>query len=221
MFGVLLVKDEAGKLGYLRGFSGSLAGQWQLPGFVPPLFDMGAREAVWPAAVAELADLSKQLQCLHEEAAERGFRQRIAELPATPNTSERKREKRQLQEANRDVERRCRDLKQRRTARSCAVFAELLGHYVLPNALGERGGLPQLFTPKPPPGGAGDCAAPKLLAWAYRARLQPLAVAEFWWGASPKGGSRASGTYYAACSNKCGPVLGYMMQGLGGAPARG
>ena len=30
------------------------------------------------------------------------------------------------------------------------------------------------------------CAAPKLLQYAYRNGWQPLAMAEFWWGDSPK-----------------------------------
>ena len=40
MFGVLVVQDAEGKLGYLSGFSGKLAGSNDHPGFVPPVFDM-------------------------------------------------------------------------------------------------------------------------------------------------------------------------------------
>ena len=40
MFGVLVVQDAAGKLGYLSGVSGKLAGSNDHPGFVPPVFDM-------------------------------------------------------------------------------------------------------------------------------------------------------------------------------------
>lgn len=40
MFGVLVVEDAGGKLGYLSGFSGKLAGSNDHPGFVPPVFDM-------------------------------------------------------------------------------------------------------------------------------------------------------------------------------------
>lgn len=40
MFGVLVVKDNEGKLGYLSSFSGKLAGTNEHERFVPPVFDM-------------------------------------------------------------------------------------------------------------------------------------------------------------------------------------
>ena len=40
MFGVLVVQDTEGKLGYLSAFSGKLAGSNDHPKFVPPVFDM-------------------------------------------------------------------------------------------------------------------------------------------------------------------------------------
>lgn len=40
MFGVLVVQDQAGRLGYLSAFSGKLAGTNEHPKFVPPVFDM-------------------------------------------------------------------------------------------------------------------------------------------------------------------------------------
>lgn len=39
---------------------------------------------------------------------------------------------------------------------------------------------------KTPPAGAGECAAPKLLQQAYLHHWKPIAMAEFWWGNSPK-----------------------------------
>lgn len=54
MFGVLVVADREGRIGYLRAFSGMLAGQWELPGFAPPLFDAAVRDVMWPAGQAEL-----------------------------------------------------------------------------------------------------------------------------------------------------------------------
>lgn len=39
MFGVLVVQHRSGALGYLAAFSGQLAEQNRLPGFVPPVFD--------------------------------------------------------------------------------------------------------------------------------------------------------------------------------------
>jgi len=65
-----------------------------------------------------------------------------------------------------------------------------------------------------PPAGAGDCAAPKLLQFAYENNLQPLCMAEFWWGQSPKSEIRKHGYYYPACQGKCQPILGHMLTGL-------
>jgi tRNA pseudouridine32 synthase/23S rRNA pseudouridine746 synthase len=65
-----------------------------------------------------------------------------------------------------------------------------------------------------PPGGTGDCCAPKLLQWAYSQGLKPLCMAEFWWGPSPKTEVRQHGQFYPACRGKCKPVLTWMLQGL-------
>ena len=65
-----------------------------------------------------------------------------------------------------------------------------------------------------PPGGTGDCCAPKLLQYAYQHDLKPICMAEFWWGESPKSLIRHHGQFYPACSGKCKPVLAWMLQGL-------
>lgn len=65
-----------------------------------------------------------------------------------------------------------------------------------------------------PPGGTGDCCAPKLLQYAYQHHLNPVCMAEFWWGPSPKTEIRHHGQFYPACSGKCKPVLTWMLQGL-------
>lgn len=65
-----------------------------------------------------------------------------------------------------------------------------------------------------PPGGTGDCCAPKLLQYAYGEGLRPLCMAEFWWGPSPKTEIRQHGQFYPACRGKCKPVLTWMLQGL-------
>ena len=65
-----------------------------------------------------------------------------------------------------------------------------------------------------PPGGTGECAAPKLLEYAYRNGLKPLAMGEFWYGKSPETAVRTQGRFYPSCTSKCGPLLGYMTQGL-------
>lgn len=65
-----------------------------------------------------------------------------------------------------------------------------------------------------PPGGTGDCCAPKLLQYAYQHHLKPICMAEFWWGPSPKSEVRHHGQFYPACRGKCKPVLTWMLQGL-------
>ena len=65
-----------------------------------------------------------------------------------------------------------------------------------------------------PPGGTGDCCAPKLLQYAYQKGLQPVCMAEFWWGQSTKEELRQHGNYYPACRGKCKPVLTWMLEGL-------
>ena len=65
-----------------------------------------------------------------------------------------------------------------------------------------------------PPGGTGDCCAPKLLQYAYQHGLKPVCMAEFWWGESPKSEVRQHGQFYPACRGKCKPILTWMLQGL-------
>ena len=69
-----------------------------------------------------------------------------------------------------------------------------------------------------PPGGTGDCCAPKLLQYAYKEGLKPICMAEFWWGESPKNLIRHHEQFYPACRGKCLPVLTWMLQGLEVAP---
>ena len=65
-----------------------------------------------------------------------------------------------------------------------------------------------------PPGGTGDCCAPKLLQYAFSHGLRPICMAEFWWGPSPKSEIRHHGQFYPACRGKCKPILTWMLQGL-------
>lgn len=164
MFGVLLVVAPDGTPGYLRAFSGMMAGQWVIDGWAPPAYDAAARDAVWIPGEAELYDLG----------------------------------------ADDDA----------RTARSRELLPAIQNTYHFANARGEVRALRDLFAPKEPPGGAGDCAAPKLLAQAYAQGLRPLALAEFWWGAPPRTGDRRAGSFYPACRGKCPPILAHMLGGL-------
>jgi tRNA pseudouridine32 synthase/23S rRNA pseudouridine746 synthase len=101
----------------------------------------------------------------------------------------------------------------------------LFHQYQLLNARGEVKDLvdiwqeyynrPKLLQKYPlPPGGTGDCCAPKLLQYAYQQGLNPLCMAEFWWGAATKTELRQHLNYYPACRGKCKPILTWMLQGL-------
>ncbi|HCF59932.1 MAG TPA: RNA pseudouridine synthase, partial [Myxococcales bacterium] len=54
MFGVLVVQGPNGEVGFLRAFSGMLAGRWDVEGFVGPLFDREARDSFEPAGEAQV-----------------------------------------------------------------------------------------------------------------------------------------------------------------------
>ena len=88
--------------------------------------------------------------------------------------------------------------------------------YSVHNAEGEEMSILDIFNAEGlvPPGGTGDCAAPKLLEYAYRNGLKPLAMGEFWYGLSPDTAVRTEGLFYPSCTSKCGPLLGYMTKGL-------
>ena len=93
-------------------------------------------------------------------------------------------------------------LKEERKTRSVTLQQWLFKQFRMLNARGEERDLCDLFTDtvqKTPPAGAGECAAAKLLQYAYRNGWQPLAMAEFWWGDSPKNEIRRHGYYYPAC----------------------
>ena len=110
-----------------------------------------------------------------------------------------------------------RQLREARKRRSAALQQELFAHFRMRNARGEVCDLCQIFADtdrKVPPAGAGECAAPKLLQYAYLHGLRPLAMAEFWWGCPPKNELRRQGCYYPACKEKCEPILRFMLQGL-------
>ena len=108
-------------------------------------------------------------------------------------------------------------LKQERKRRSAALQRKLFEQFRILNTRGEVKDLCELFAPTyqgAPPAGAGECAAPKLLQYAYQHQLEPIAMAEFWWGDSPKTEIRHHGYYYPACKGKCEPILHHMLQGL-------
>ena len=122
-----------------------------------------------------------------------------------------------LQTQTEDWERRISALKSERKTRSAALQQKLFEQFGMLNYRGELKNLCEIFgqtVHKTPPAGAGECAAPKLLQQAYLHGWEPIAMAEFWWGDSPKTEIRHHGHYYPACKGKCEPILQHMLQGL-------
>ena len=105
-------------------------------------------------------------------------------------------------------------LKKQRKEASDDLQRWLFSQYKMRNAQGETKDLIEIFNDyngQLPPAGSGDCCAPKLLQYAFENNLQPLCMAEFWWGASPKMEIRHHLNYYPACRGKCLPILGWML----------
>ena len=108
-------------------------------------------------------------------------------------------------------------LRNRRRNMSDELQQWLFRQYIMLNALGEERDLVDIFRDTIhaiPPAGSGDCCAPKLLQYAYKHGLEPVCMAEFWWGDSPKQEIRHHLHYYPACRSKCLPILTHMLRGL-------
>ena len=107
-------------------------------------------------------------------------------------------------------------LKAKRAKMSDELQRWIFDNSIVHNALGQTNNIWNLFQDAGliPPGGTGDCAGPKLLEYAFRNGLQPLAMGEFWYGKSPETAVRTHGHFYPSCTSKCGPLLCYMTKGL-------
>lgn len=106
------------------------------------------------------------------------------------------------------------ELTEYRKLKSFALQQRLFENYHFLNVLGIENNVLQIFKSSShgnPPAAAGECAAPKLLNYAFKNRLKPIALAEFWWGNSPKNNEREHKGFYPACKNKCRPILEYML----------
>lgn len=105
-------------------------------------------------------------------------------------------------------------LKELRKQKSAALQRLLFAEYAFLNKDKETKSLGKIFNDNPP-AGAGECAAPKLLHYAFQNDLKPIAMAEFWWGQSPKSEIRRHKQFYPSCKSKCEPILmGHMLKGL-------
>lgn len=116
-----------------------------------------------------------------------------------------------------DMEAAIEHLKAKRKHMSEQLQRQLFSLFVVHNALGESMDVATIFERRfnrLPPGGTGDCCAPKLLQYAFLHGLKPVCMAEFWVGQSPQGEVRHHGHYYPACRSKCLPLMEFMLQGL-------
>lgn len=186
MFGVLVVKSQQQELGYLAAFSGKLAGGYHHTNFVPPIFDSLTEGSFLNCGMRELSRINQEIKTL---------------------------EAIRTNESIEQIE----VLQTLRKKNSIELQQKLFDQYHFLNQAGEEKSLRTIFKENgnsKPPAGAGDCAAPKLLQYAYQHNLQPLAMAEFWWGLSPKSATWKHGHFYPACREKCAPILSHMLEGI-------
>ncbi|WP_281556377.1 RluA family pseudouridine synthase [Thalassomonas sp. RHCl1] len=271
MFGVLVVENADGKLGYLSAFSGKLANQNLLPGFVPPVFDMLAEDSFFHQGQLVINDINDQLELLEANPAIAELNLALSgELQAENDAIElyrqemiagRKSRKAQRTEAANNLneadfsilqeklsresvrdKNRLRDLKfywqervnlirqqlavltdeigqlkDKRKVLSAQLQQKLFQQYRFLNKDGAEKNLADMFRDtayQTPPAGAGECAAPKLLQYCFKWQMKPVAMAEFWWGQSPKSEIRKHKNFYGACLGKCQPILGHMLEGI-------
>ena len=265
MFGVLVVRDKDGSIGYLAAFSGLFMGSNNVDGFVPPVFDLQNPDGYFKREEAEISAINSKIKeleasaeyiaaksaleavkCAADEALD-GMRAEFAvnkvrraqlraggALTADDEATLIKAsqfEKAELKRAQRAwqakvLEKECllkifTDKKTcyvaERRRRSAALQQWLFRQFVMLDGRGRERTLLDIFKEHRgciPPAGAGECAGPKLMQYAYANSLHPLALAEFWVGESPVGEVRRDGCFYGACKSKCEPILTYMLQGL-------
>lgn len=200
MFGVLVVEQE-GKRYYLRAFSGIYNGSYHHEGFVPPVYDL--QNGYFKEEEQRIVALTETIKQCDDE-------QEIVELKALRKEKSNALQmwtfhQFRMQNANKETK----DL--------IEIFENVKSPFSEEEYIEYKTGR----TPdKPkanigiPPGGSGECCAPKLLQYAYQHNLKPLCMAEFWVGTSKQNDMRVEGNFYPSCQHKCFPILTYMMQGL-------
>ncbi|MBD0822965.1 RluA family pseudouridine synthase [Aestuariibaculum marinum] len=271
MFGVMVVKNDEGRIGYLAAFSGKLSDNNYLEGFVPPIYNTLNIDGFYKKGEAELNVLNRQIENLESATELQKAKDALKKSKALAETEikafkalmkaeKKKRNKKrdeakpvlsdeafqelfnELKEQSIGYQLRLKylkyeweqkikqaeielnnylqpiaDLKDKRAKQSSGLQKRIHQQYQFLNAEGEVKDLLDIFkdTKSPiPPAGSGECAAPKLFQYAYENGFKPIAMAEFWWGASPKSEVRKHKQFYPSCRSKCEPILGHMMQGL-------
>ena len=104
-------------------------------------------------------------------------------------------------------------LKKERKEKSNYLQQTLFSKYAFLNQQKELKNLLTIFNNPAikPPAGSGECAAPKLLQYAFANNLTPITMAEFWWGSAPNATVRHHKNYYPACQGRCKPILTHML----------
>src|SRR5690554_5946872 len=271
MFGVLVVQDQEGKLGYLSAFSGKLAGTNIHNKFVPPVFDMLTENSFFLKEEEILNGINRQIELMESDnnyvRLKSDFKQ-FSEQAAQELTDfknqlkQNKIQRRKLRENQRLIlsekdytffeedlvkqslrdkhelrvlenhwkqhldtisakvkmyEDQIENLKKERKEKSSVLQEQLFEQYSFLNQFGKYKSLKEIFGKTvfgKPPAGAGECATPKLLHFAFQQKYKPLAMAEFWWGTSPKSEVRKHKQFYPACTGKCEPILKHMLEGI-------
>ena len=108
-----------------------------------------------------------------------------------------------------------RTLSDERKALSQKLMKDIHALYHLTNFRGETRPLTEVFPSENIPTGVGECCAPKLLNYAALNGLKPLGLSEFYFGKKSKSGEKQHGQFYPACTEKCHPILGFMLCGTG------
>ena len=236
MLGVLVCRETC-----LAAFSGSVGGVSIVEGFVPPIYDLTRPDGYYREREAEISALTMRIMELdfHEEelllkSLSMEMEMEILELKNRKNNTvsiadrqfangeikrAKDRWKARIAEAEEAVslkKERIDVLKRQRAAMSDELQRWIFNQYIVYNAAGEHTSILEIFGKKGlvPPGGTGDCAAPKLLNHAFKNGLTPVAMGEFWYGKSPATAVRTHGHFYPSCTSKCGPLLSYMISGL-------
>jgi tRNA pseudouridine32 synthase/23S rRNA pseudouridine746 synthase len=271
MFGVLLVKNAQGELGFISAFSGKLAEQNHIQGFVPPVFDLLADDSFFLSEKVAINNLNEEIKALENTPELITLKQDLGVLKAehaqqlltlkVELVENRKTRKKQRQTLQNELDKTSLDrglkelaqqsvfdkwrlkeltehsqqligqlqvkvnqftdqiaaLKLQRKTLSANLQSKIFNQYQFLNQAQQPKSLLDIFADtalKTPPAGAGECAAPKLLQYAFTHQLTPLAMAEFWWGASPKSEVKKHQQYYPACMGKCQPILKHMLAGM-------
>lgn len=271
MFGVLVVEQEDGQLGYLAACSGKLAGTNNHRYFVPAIFDMLDPEGFFLKEEEQINAINRKIDEIQLSGRLKNIKQKIESL--AKEQADHLASLRKLHKANKNDRKQLRqtqvailseedykaleadlvkqsyrdqheydvakqacqsamqlledqyneefqkidDLKTERKTRSSALQNQLFDQYQFLNAKYEYKSVLSIFKDAlnlQPPAGAGECAAPKLLQYAFQNNLKPICMAEFWWGASPNSEVRRHQYFYPACRGKCEPILNHMLIGL-------